>query len=222
IEVEFAELPTEYQAAALLAVLFGVDLSDRKTFKIPAPSEADPRPRRLHEIADLDTPMGFKGNYMIFPMKECTYITDYMMQDFIDDYLGVRDPDQAGNFTTEELLKRAEEIWHDASVPTDQKQALRDLIQDRLTRARVEDETISVPTGQLFIEALKGEHALLEDFKLRHRMLDVMKVNEELCEMRLENIRRAARLVADTPDLGDPDVDKLISVSGASNINTEV
>ena len=38
-------------------------------------------------------PLGFKGNYIIFPLKETCYLTTYMLQEFIDDTYGLKDPD---------------------------------------------------------------------------------------------------------------------------------
>jgi len=188
------------------------------TLRMPAPSAAEFEEKRLHEIADLDNLMGFKGNYMIFPLKQCTYITDFMMQDYIDDYFGIRDPDPVGDFTTEELLRYAEALYHDESIPESEREetraAINQLVQDRLTSPRIENELIVVPTGQLFIEALKGEHALLENFKHLHRQLDVQKVEEEVRGAQLENLRKAMRLAQDVPVMDDPDVEKKIVIEG--------
>ena len=62
------------------------------------------RPRRRrsapsaasHEVADVDTLLGFKGNYAMFPLREGNAITDYMAQSFLDSYFGVLDPDPFG------------------------------------------------------------------------------------------------------------------------------
>jgi hypothetical protein len=69
-----------------------------------------------------------------------------------------------------------------------------------------------VPTGSLFIEALVDQNPILEDFKLKHRELDVFDVNEKVRKAGLENIRLAARLLND--ERGDPDIDKKILVEG--------
>jgi len=204
-------------AAQLLGKLFGWIEMDA-SFPVP---EVWTEKRRLHEIADLDKPLGYKGNYIIFPLKECVYLTDYMMQDYVDDYLGVRDPDPASGIATDELLQFAEEIWHDDRTTEEQRDAIRTIVQARLTSPRLEDELIVVPTGQLFIEALKGEHALLENFKHQHRGLDLKKVNAEVTAMELESLRKAARLVARTPDLSDPDVDKVVEVRGNASVDVD-
>ena len=176
-----------------------------------APSPSTRQTKTLAQLADLDRPLGFKGNYILFPLKECTYLTDFMMQEYIDDYFGVRDPDEGSNYTTEELLKYAEGIRSDLS--DEQRRALDQLIAQRLTQPRRESETIVVPTGQLFIEALLGSRSLLEPFKMLHRGLDVAKIEAEVREMNLENLRRASRLIADERE--DPEIDKKILVVGS-------
>ncbi|MBD2066257.1 hypothetical protein H6F93_01720 [Leptolyngbya sp. FACHB-671] len=166
--------------------------------------------KTLIEIADLDKPLGYKGNYMIFPLKECTYLTDFMMQEYIDDYFGLRDPDEAGNFTTEELLKYAEQVRKD--LTEEERRALEQIITERLTNPRRDSDTVIVPTGQLFVEALPGAHSLLEPFKMLHRSLDVAKVEAEVREMNLENLRRAARLIEGEHE--EPEIDKKIVFEG--------
>jgi hypothetical protein len=69
-----------------------------------------------------------------------------------------------------------------------------------------------VPANSLFIEALLGEFNLLESFKERHRILDVLKAQAEVRKIELENIRLAARLV--NKEREDPDIDKKIVVEG--------
>lgn len=181
-----------------------------------APDPASPLPmKRLGSIANVDQLLGFKGNYAIFPLKVCSHITDYMMQEFVDDYVGVRDPANDSGYTSPELLEYASEIWSELS--TEEQSALRTLITTQLSSPNNDIETIVLPTGQLYMEALKGEQALLEDFKLAHRGMDVLKVQEEIRESRLENLRRAGRLLGDEKDFTDPDIDKKIVVEGAAS-----
>ena len=87
-----------------------------------------------------------------------------------------------------------------------------------LTTPLRDNEEIIVPTGSLFIEALPGVHPLLEDFKLMHRAIDVKKVQAEVRKLEMENIRYAARLLADKHE--DPDIEKKIIVAGTSAIVT--
>ena len=222
-QFEFLSPNNEAAAGWLLAQLLTslLDGDDGVGVRLPFPTNWD-ESRRLHEIADLDKPLGFKGNYMIFPLKECTYLTDYMMQDFVDDYLGIRDPDAYANFSTEELLERAEKIWHAPETTDAHRSVIRSEIKDRLTQPRLDDELVVVPTGQLFIEALKGEHPLLEDFKHRHRALDLRKASEAVRAAKLENLRRAARLTYLDPDLSDPETDSLVRVEGTGNVSVDI
>ena len=79
------------------------------------------------------------------------------------------------------------------------------------TPLRNGDEII-VPTGSLFIEALVDQNPILEDFKLKHREVDVFKVVEEVRRAGLENLRFAARLL--NAEREDPDIEKKIVVTG--------
>ena len=178
----------------------------------PPPAPPSPLPtRRLGQIANLGQLLGFKGNYAIYPLRECSQITDFMMQEFVDDYVGVRDPANGTGFTTPELVRYATEIWSELEEP--EQSALRQLLVQRLTSTANDTETIILPTGQLYMEALKGEQALLEDFKLAHRGLDVLKVQEEIREERIENVRRVFRLIGEDRELSD-EIDKKILVEG--------
>ena len=182
---------------------------------LPDPSSPNTKP--LVEIADLDRPLGYKGNYIIFPLKTCLYLTDFMMREFFDDYFGIRDPDLAANFTVEELLQYTERLLSDERLNPAQHAALQTIVMTKLRQPRRDSDLVVVPTGELYMEALLGEHALLEEFKLNHRFFDMAKARAEWREAELENLRRAARLLQEEPNLEDPDVDKRIVVEGASN-----
>jgi len=166
--------------------------------------------RELVEVADLDNPVGYKGNYMIFPLRESCYLTTYMLAEFVDEYFGVRDPDQLGNYSIEDLTQFVAAKLQDPNVSDQDKKTLRDYFIQRLTEDKPASDKIIVPTGQLFIEALPGSHVLLEDFKLLHRIEDVRKVHAEVRHAEMENLRLAARLIAGERE--DPDIEKRILV----------
>lgn len=179
----------------------------------PKPTGVEKKP--LHEIADVDNLLGFKGNYAIFPLKTCTYITDFMMKDYIDEYLNLKDPDFDGEISTEDL----ESIYTRIKERDEYKEfadRISEIITARKSNPVIKDETIVVPTGQLYIEALPGKHALLEDFKLKHRAMDVLKVQEEVREAQIENLRKSARIIENKLD--DPDIDRRIEISGNDDI----
>ena len=72
----------------------------------PAPS-TNWDTHELIEMADIDNPLGFKANYIIFPMKEHCYLTDYMLTQFIDEFTnGLKDPDSIANF-----LESFDRLW---------------------------------------------------------------------------------------------------------------
>jgi hypothetical protein len=174
----------------------------------------------LAEMADLDQLLGYKGNYMIFPLKQSNCLTDFMMVPYVDSELGLRDPDELGNWTLESfaeyvccLKKRlSPNAFNDPKL----KERLRRQYLKLLQSPRRDYEEIIVPTGELFIEALPGAHPLLEDFKLRHRAMDVEKVRAEVQRQQLENLRLAARLLAG--ELEDPEIEKKIVIHGQNAV----
>lgn len=167
----------------------------------------------LVEIADLDKPLGYKGNYIIFPMKRPTYLTTFMLQEFVDENYGLRDPDEMGNWPLPDVVQAIRTLAR--SGPSSEAiQARKKLLLDRcaamLASPRTHSDEVIVPTGQLFVEALPGRHPLLEDFKLRHRREDLRRAQTEVRHAELENIRLAARLVAGERE--DPEIDRRIVV----------
>ncbi len=69
-----------------------IDVSHRTIdVALPPPTLRD-HPLKLHQVADLETLLGFKGNYMIFPITNFdNYMVWFMMQNYIhvDDINGV-------------------------------------------------------------------------------------------------------------------------------------
>ncbi len=153
--------------------------------------------KSLVEVADLDTVLGFKGNYMIFPMKEHNALTEFMAAPYVDSAFGAMDPDQLANVNLEEY-SRYVCCLHDTMEPADFaaiKEQLREWLEKLLATSLRNGDEIVVPTGALFIEALVDENSNLENFKLMHRDLDVYKVEQEVRKAGLENLRLAARLL---------------------------
>ncbi|MEO1244840.1 MAG: hypothetical protein AAFX56_04065 [Pseudomonadota bacterium] len=181
------------------------------------PDFSDPAALRkpLGSIAHVDQLLGFKGNYAIFPLKDCSHLTDHMMSEFVDDYLGVKDPANELGVTADELLEYSKEVWNTDLLTDDEKAALGDLVVRTLSSPTYNTQEIVLPTGQIYMEALKGEQALLEDFKLAHRGMDVLKVQEEIRGDRIDNLRRAGRLIGEDPNFEDPEVDKKVLVTGS-------
>jgi hypothetical protein len=174
--------------------------------------------KKLAEVADLDTVLGYKGNYTMFALTENNYITLQMMQDYldVDDELLLRDPDEAGNYTVDELQELATCLNRtNPDLYKEYRDQLKQLLLDRLTSTRKDDDLVVVPTSSLFVEALVGTHPLLEDFKLIHRALDVKKVQAEVRHAELENIRLASRALKGKDE--DPDIDKKIIVDTADH-----
>ena len=216
---------------------------------LPPPGRTvEPQPR-LDEIADLNNLLGFKGNYMIFPLRKQSYLTAYMMQSYmggtlykvskddglsgktLDSMLDPRKVDQGipGIFARDPdaqsiRTSQYEEILNDlnTSVPVNKelKIKLEKLLREGKLRPEGEPEQIIVPTDSLYIEALPGKHALLEGFKLRHRKIDVEKAKAEHRAMVLDNVRAEARLWK--LDFDDPEVDKSIRINSNAPVTFPV
>ena len=184
----------------------------RVTFSMTLPEQlADERMATLAELANLDEPLGSKGNYMIFPLKERNGLTDYMMTPYVDAELGLRDPDGTGNFTLDEFSKFVACLREKLGDQFDDIESeLRKQYEAILADPFRDGEEIVVPTNSLYIEALVGTQPLIEDFKLLHRGLDVLKVKADARNLEIENLRKAARLQKD--ELGDPNVESVKNV----------
>lgn len=207
---------------------------DMSIFQPPsAPQDIKTKP--LSEVADLNRPMGFMGNYMIFPMIESNPITEFMMDPYVtlaEGEYGVSDPDPLGNMTLEEFseyiccLKRhfeeqkseengeSESPGDDVEVPEGEerpdpfeelKPFLRETLKKLLERSLRNNEEVIVPTDSLYIEALPGAHSVMEKFKHLHRQIDVKSAQEDTRQKAIENIRRAQRILDD--QLEDPDIE---------------
>jgi len=172
------------------------------------------QPKTLAEVADLDNLIGFKGNYMIFPLLQSNVLTDFMMAPYVDSEYGLLDPDAPGNWSLDDFQKLycclKEKLDDDAFAKIEPE--LQAFYKELLTDPLRPGELVTVPTGSLYIEALPGEHPLLEDFKALHRAVDVKKVQAEVRKLELENIRYAARILNE--ERGDPDVDKRVIIEG--------
>lgn len=189
------------------------------TISVSANLEAQGAMATLAELVDLDRPLGFKCNYIIFPLKESNALTDYMMAPYLDAELGLRDPDGTGNWTLDEFRRymeclKSKEGFDYEAVKDELERQLKVLLMDPIR----DGEEIVVPTDSLYIEALVGAHPLIEDFKLHHRALDVMKVKAEVRAVELENLRKAARLSLGERE--DPDIDRKIVIDGAASVVT--
>jgi hypothetical protein len=170
----------------------------------------------LVEVADIDEVLGYKGNYAIYRLKQNNYLTLHMMQNYLElsDEIKLRDPDEFGNYTVEELQALAECLYkRDKDAFKLHRKDIKEMIINRLISGRAEDDRVVVPTNSLYIESLVGTHPLLEDFKLAHRALDVKKVQAEVRHAELENVRLAARALERQYE--DPDIEKKIVIEGA-------
>lgn len=168
----------------------------------------------LGELADLERPLGYRGNYAIFPLREAHLIARYLTVPFVDRHSGIHDPDHLANLTRAELERYAcclREVLSEAEY-----EAVRPGLEEAHRRVLVDprplEQEVVVPTDALFIEALPATHPLLEDYKLRHRAADAAKAEAEAARAHLENLRLGARILAG--DLSDPDIDRKTVIQG--------
>jgi hypothetical protein len=188
------------------------------TVQVKVPQAVLVGSRRLHEVADIDNLVGFKGNYALFPLKERNALTDYMMQAFLDSHFGVIDPDPFGEIPApSEALEIAKCAWQRPGTTEADKKRITAWLVEVLANQRQASEIIVVPTNHLFIEALPGSHPLLEDFKLEHRKADVQKARAEAVQEALEALRYADRIASG--ERQDPDVQTQIVVDDTVGVN---
>lgn len=187
------------------------------------PPELAPAPMKLHQIADIETLLGFKGNYMIFPLVNFdNYMAWFLMQDYIhfDDSAGViaADPDLTAGMTLDQLKAAMAAIYaQDPASFAANEPAFQQIMMQLLSDAT--QQMVIVPSNSLYIEALPGTHPLLEDFKLIHRALDIKKAQAEVRKAEIENLRLAARL--ENAEFGDPDIDKVVVVGSGTNVTVD-
>jgi hypothetical protein len=172
----------------------------------------------LEEVADLSEPLGFHGNYIIFPLKRSNPLTDVLTAPYVDSGWELMDPSAPSHLNRAEfaayvcfLHERLTPAEFDALRPR-----LKEMYRELLLSPSLQGHEIVVPTDSLFIEALPGAHPLLEDFKLAHRAIDVKKAQAEARASEIENLRRVYRLLKE--QLDDPDIDKIISVENGARV----
>jgi hypothetical protein len=193
---------------------------DKQTYEVELTlGVTEPVTKKLVEVADLDNLLGYKGNYMIFPLKENNIVTYFMMQDYLnlEDIITLRDPDEFGNYTLEEFESYIKCLYeNDRNSFKKDEEKFKKIIYERLTSPRLDKEKVIIPTTSLYIEALPGAHPLLEGFKLVHRAVDVKKVQSEVRHAELENIRLGARVLRGRYE--DPDIEKKIVIDGNNSV----
>jgi hypothetical protein len=192
------------------------------TTKLPPLKNYSITTKPLYEIADLDRVLAYKGNYMIFALKELNYLTLEMMQGFLEvgEDVFIRDPDEFGNYSADDLVELATCVNQNSPDAFNaNKVELTAALARLIAAANTSDDLVIVPTTSLYIECLVGTHPLLEDFKLIHRALDVKKVQAEVRHAELENVRLASRVMKD--QLGDPDIDKVVVVGENKNVTVD-
>ena len=164
---------------------------------------------QLSQVAELDNLLGFKGNYMMFPLKRHNYLTALLAAPHLDEFNAVRDADQLSTLSVIRLRAMRALIRRNSAHQVELARYIDEAIENKLAEDDREPDVVIVPTEMLHIEALPGDHPILEDFKLRHRKADAMKAEAEA-------IRQQALLLSG--NYADPDVDRLVHVEGQLNV----
>lgn len=179
----------------------------------------------LYQIADIDGLLGFRANYMIFPMKKANAITDFMMEPYVEKAAGgygITDPDDLGNISLDEFSEYV--CCLKEKLPSQEFDGLRDELLAQLKKLLQsplrDDEEIVVPMDATYIEAILGATPLLENFKLLHRQIDAADAQEDLRMKKMEKIRFAQRLLEGLLD--DPEVDGQYLFKGIDSANVNV
>lgn len=176
----------------------------------------------LYQVADIDGILGFRANYMIFPMKKANAITEFMMEPYVEKAggaYGLTDPDELGNLSLDDFseyvccLKKKLDPKEFAELKEELLAQLKKLLQSPLR----DDEEIVVPMDAMYIEALPGATPILENFKLLHRQIDAADAQEDLRLKKMEKLRYAQRLLVDEHD--DPETDAKYVFEGAPGVS---
>jgi len=176
----------------------------------------------LYQVADIDGLLGFRANYMIFPMKKANAITDFMMEPYVEKAAGgygITDPDDLGNISLDEFseyvccLKENLTVEEFDELRDELSAQLKKLLQSPLR----DDEEIVVPMDATYIEAILGATPLLENFKLLHRQIDAADAQEDLKLKKMEKLRYAQRLLND--ELDDPETEAKYVFEGAPGVS---
>jgi hypothetical protein len=191
----------------------------KKPVKVKMTCKIDPdlvESEPLEQVADLDNLLGFKGNYMMFPLRKTNPITELLSLPHVDPFLGLRDPDPLGGWTLKEFADYVCCLY--SKVPKARFNKLLPGLTEAYQQIQKSDGQgeLIVPTDSLFIEVLPGAHPILENFKLMHRAVDVKKVQAEVRGLEFENLRFAARLMSGERE--DPTIERKIVVEGGAAI----
>ena len=117
-----------------------------------------------------------------------------------------------------EAVEIARCAWHHPDADDENRKAITTWLLRMLANQRKVSEEIIIPTDNCLSRPSPGSHTLLEDFKLRHRALDVEKARAEMVQAKLEALRYAARI--NEGELDDPDTQMQILGGGAGlNVN---
>jgi hypothetical protein len=191
---------------------------EKTAYKVTFKTSVDPNVANeseratLAELLDLHSWIGMFGNYFIYPLKESNALTEFMMMPYLDSALGLRDPDTVGNWTLEEFTEYVR-CLKKTLTPIDYariEETLRAQYQELLTSPHRNGEEITIPSNGVYMQLLVDPGKALEEYKEAHRLMDVLKVREDVRTAAIDNVRRAKMVLAN--QLEDPNVESVKNV----------
>ena len=108
--------------------------------------------------------------------------------------VGVAAPGALSGISTDELIEYIEAAIDLGLLSANQLRLLKLTAEEKLRHELDDSEELTLPTGQLFMDQIKGDTTLLEPFKLVHRGLDVLAAEEAVRTLRIDALRRVRRV----------------------------
>ena len=152
---------------------------------------------KLSEVAEPD-PLGVWGGLQIFALRKSNALTTLMALHYLGEHLQIWDPDRSANEDIDrwvDALVRGDVEAGQLELVAEYWDELREEVKRQLSSARPPRETVVVPWNQLMIDCIPGSHAVLEDFKLRHRAVDTRVAEAELQLRQLEGLLRVDEIL---------------------------
>jgi hypothetical protein len=170
---------------------------------------------KLSQVCDPSTPIGYRGNLAVFEMNEHNAYTRNLAGLLCDDDSEAQDLAPLAGLSQElleELLPKLRELVSRSGVPRDAANAAKELLERALERAKKSQtsELIKVPTKLPYVNACVGTTTVLDEFKQKHRQIDIEQAEQALEREKKENARRDALLTAGA--LGNPEIPNKVIV----------
>lgn len=251
--VNFAEYPAEDTDILVRVRSYSGSVDDvlqGTSFEIilTGPKETSMIERKLPDIADIENLLGFKGNYMIFPLRVQSYHTAYMAQSFVNSLLD-DEAAQSGNTASADIeniianTSKPQELGQMAAADPDPKAGLSaDNLMEAVEFIGQNKEHIppfiTVKLNKLLEQGLLSpdlsqqriivptDSLYIEALPGKHPIMEDFKLTHRMIDAEkaraelksMELDNIRAEAMLRQLDTSDPDVDKTIRIEGAPNV----